>query len=260
MSGAAGSVLGMEQTPAKIALVTGAGSGIGRACAIALAQAGFTVVLSGRRPAAIEEASAEAGSRSVAIPADVADPRSVEALFAQIKGKFGRLDLLFNNAGVNVPAIPLEEITPEQWRSVIDTNLTGSFLCIRQAFLLMKAQSPQGGRIINNGSVSALTPRPNSAPYTASKHGVAGLTKSVSLDGRKYNIACSEVDIGNVNAGLATRMSKGVLQADLSVKPEPTFDMKHLASLVVYMASLPLDANVQNVTLMATKMPLVGRG
>jgi NAD(P)-dependent dehydrogenase (short-subunit alcohol dehydrogenase family) len=187
-------------------------------------------------------------------------PASVAALFAEIKARFGRLDVLFNNAGTSAPAIPLEDLSLDQWRTVLDTNVTGTFLCIQAAFRLMKDQIPRGGRIINNGSISAATPRPNSAPYTASKHAITGLTKSASLDGRKYDIACSQIDIGNAGTPMTARMAKGVLQADLTTKPEPTFDVKHVADAVVYMASLPLEANVQFLTVMATKMPFIGRG
>ncbi len=243
-----------------IALVTGAGSGIGEAVAAALGAAGFTLVLTGRRREPLERVAAAIGPRASAVPADLTDPASVAALFGAVGAKHGRLDLLFNNAGTNAPPIPLEDLTIDQWRAVIDTNLTGVFLCTQHAFRLMKAQSPRGGRIINNGSISATSPRPNSAPYTASKHAVAGLTRATSLDGRKYDIACGQIDIGNTATPMAAKMSGGVLQADLSVKPEPTFDVKHVAEAVVFMAGLPLDANVQTLTVMATKMPFVGRG
>jgi NAD(P)-dependent dehydrogenase (short-subunit alcohol dehydrogenase family) len=244
-----------------IALVTGAGSGIGRAAAIGLAGAGFTVILSGRRMAPLEEAAAEAGRDAVSLTSDVRDPASVAALFAEIEAKFGRLDVLFNNAGVGAPAIPLESISVDQWMAVVETNLTGAFLCTQAAFRIMKRQSPRGGRIINNGSISASAPRPHSAPYTATKHAITGLTKSTSLDGREYDIACGQIDIGNA----ATEMTKpmttnGVLQADGTTKLEPTFDASHVARAVVYMATLPLDANVQFMTVMATKMPYIGRG
>jgi NAD(P)-dependent dehydrogenase (short-subunit alcohol dehydrogenase family) len=244
----------------KIVLVTGAGTGIGKAVALALGAAGYQLVLTGRRQAPLDEVASEAGGGAVAIPADLTDPSSVKSLFAQIKQKFGRLDVLFNNAGTNAPPINLEDLTFEQWKSVIDTNITGVFLCTQEAFRLMKDQTPRGGRIINNGSISASMPRPNSAPYTASKHAVAGLTKSTSLDGRKYDIACGQIDIGNTETPMASQMKKGVLQADLTTKVEPTFDVKHVADAVVYMANLPLEANVQTITVMATKMPLVGRG
>jgi len=244
----------------KIALVTGGGSGIGKAVALALAGAGYRVVITGRRQEALDEIVAEAGGEMVAIPSDLADPDSVAALFAAVKERFGRLDLLFNNAGTNAPAIPLEELTPQQWQAVVNTNISGVFYCTQQAFRIMKDQTPRGGRIINNGSISATAPRPNSAPYTASKHAVLGLTKSTSLDGRKYDIACGQIDIGNTATPMAAQMSKGVLQPDLSIKVEPTFDVKHVAEAVLYMASLPLDANVLNMTVMATKMPFTGRG
>jgi NAD(P)-dependent dehydrogenase (short-subunit alcohol dehydrogenase family) len=245
----------------QIALVTGAGSGIGRASAIALANDGFTVVLSGRRREPLEAAAAEAGNDAVAIPADVRDPASVAALFAQIEQRFGRLDLLFNNAGVSAKAVPLEELELDAWRSVLDTNLTGAFLCTQRAFELMKRQAPRGGRIINNGSISASVPRPLSAAYTAAKHGVTGLTRSTSLDGRPYDIACGQIDIGNAATELTEPMrTTGVLQPDGETRREPTFDVDHVARAVVYMATLPLDANVQFMTVMATKMPFVGRG
>jgi NAD(P)-dependent dehydrogenase (short-subunit alcohol dehydrogenase family) len=245
---------------AKIALVTGAGSGIGRAVALALAQVGFTVVLTGRRLPQLEQVAREAGSASVAVTSDVTDRASVEALFARIAKDFGRLDLLFNNAGISAPPAPLEDVTLEQWQSVIDTNLTGAFLCTQAAFRLMKTQQPRGGRIINNGSVSATTPRPRLVAYTASKHAVTGLTKATSLEGRQHDIACGQIDIGNTATELAAAMTHGTLQADLSVKTEPTFDVKYVADAVVYMAGLPLDANVLFMTVMATKMPFVGRG
>jgi NAD(P)-dependent dehydrogenase (short-subunit alcohol dehydrogenase family) len=245
----------------RIALVTGAGSGVGRASAIALADAGFTVVLSGRRPEPLETAAAEAGNGSVALPADVRDPETVAGLFTEVEERFGRLDLLFNNAGVSAPAVPLEELDFDAWRSVIDTNLTGAFLCTKHAFGLMKHQTPRGGRIINNGSISAYVPRPLSAPYTAAKHGITGLTRSTSLDGRPYDIACGQIDIGNAATELTEPMrATGVLQADGETRLEPTFDVDHVARAVVYMATLPLDANVQFITVMATKMPFVGRG
>ena len=247
-------------TAKKIALVTGAGSGIGEAVALALSGAGFTVVLTGRRRAELERVAGQAKGETLVVPSDLTDPRSVAALFAEIRTAFGRLDVLFNNAGTNAPPIPLEELSVEQWKSVIDTNVTGVFLCTQEAFRLMKDQSPRGGRIINNGSISSTMPRPNSAPYTSSKHAVSGLTRSTSLDGRKYDIACGQIDIGNTATPMAAKMGGGVLQADLSIKPEPTFDVKHVAEAVVYMAGLPLDANVQSITVMATKMPYVGRG
>ena len=244
-----------------VALVTGAGSGIGRASALALAGAGFTVVLSGRRSEPLEAAATEAGHDAVAIPADVRDPAAVAALFAEIADRFGRLDLLFNNAGVTAPAVPLEELELDAWRAVIDTILTGAFLCTQHAFRLMKSQTPLGGRIINNGSISAYVPRPLSAAYTAAKHGVTGLTRSTSLDGRGYDIACGQIDIGNAATELTEPMeTTGALQADGTTRQEPTIDVDHVARAVVYMATLPLDANVQFMTVMATKMPFVGRG
>jgi NAD(P)-dependent dehydrogenase (short-subunit alcohol dehydrogenase family) len=245
----------------RVALVTGAGRGIGRAAAIALAEAGFTVVLAGRNAAALEEAAAAAGHGAVPLTCDVRDPVSVAALFAELDARFGRLDVLFNNAGIGAPPVPLEEITLEQWASVVETNLTGAFLCTQEAFRLMKRQSPRGGRIINNGSISASVPRPHSAPYTATKHAVTGLTRSTSLDGREYDIACGQIDIGNAGTEMTEPMTTtGVPQADGTVKREPTFDVAHVAQAVVYMATLPLDANVQFLTVMATKMPFIGRG
>jgi NAD(P)-dependent dehydrogenase (short-subunit alcohol dehydrogenase family) len=243
-----------------IALVTGAGSGIGEAVAIALASAGFDLVLTGRRREQLDRVAGLIGARAAVVPSDLTDPASVAALFAAVKERHGRLDVLFNNAGTNAPAINLEDLSVEQWRGVIDTNVTGVFLCIQEAFRLMKDQDPRGGRIINNGSISSTMPRPNSAPYTASKHAVTGLTRAASLDGRKYGIAVGQIDIGNTLTPMASRMPGGVLQADLSVKPEPTFDVKHVADAVVYMAGLPLDANVQSMTILATTMPYVGRG
>jgi NAD(P)-dependent dehydrogenase (short-subunit alcohol dehydrogenase family) len=245
---------------ARIALVTGAGSGIGRAVALGLGKAGYTVVLAGRRLPQLEEVAREVGSGSVAATADVTDGASVDALFTRVANDFGRLDLLFNNAGTGSPPAPLEDVTFEQWRSVIDTNLTGAFLCTQAAFRLMKAQQPRGGRIINNGSISATAPRPRMVAYTASKHAITGLTKSTSLEGREHDIACGQIDIGNTATALAAPMAHGTLQADMSLKPEPTFDVKHVADAVVYMASLPLEANVLFMTVMATKMPFVGRG
>jgi NAD(P)-dependent dehydrogenase (short-subunit alcohol dehydrogenase family) len=246
----------------KIALVTGAGSGIGRAVSLALLGEGYAVVLAGRRADALNAtaALAPAESRTVCVPTDVTDPASVRALFEATKTEFGRLDFLFNNAGTGAPAIPLEDLSFEQWRTVVDVNLTGVFLCTQEAFRLMKAQDPRGGRIVNNGSISATAPRPNSAPYTATKHAVTGLTKATSLDGRKYDIACGQIDIGNADTEMAAKMKTGVLQANGTVAVEPTMDVEHVARAVVYMASLPLDANVQFLTVMATKMPLVGRG
>jgi NAD(P)-dependent dehydrogenase (short-subunit alcohol dehydrogenase family) len=245
----------------KIALVTGAGSGIGKAVALALMNEGYAVALTGRRREPLEE-TAQAGKsgKSLVVPADVSDPAAVEALFAAIKQRFGRLDLLFNNAGVNAPAIPIEELPVEKWLAVINANITGVFLCTRAAFALMKDQNPRGGRIINNGSIGAHTPRPNTAPYTASKHAVLGLTKSTALDGRKYDIACGQIDIGNADTGWADKFKAGVVQANGQIAPEPVLDLEHVSKAVLYMASLPLEANVLTMTVMATKMPLVGRG
>ncbi len=247
----------------KVALVTGAGSGIGRASALALLKEGYSVVLAGRRREALDATVAAAGpdgARALAVPADVADESSVRALFERVKSAYGRLDVLFNNAGTGAPPLPLEDLTAELWRHVLDVNLTGTFLCTREAFRLMKSQSPRGGRIINNGSISAHAPRPNSAPYTASKHAVTGLTKSTALDGRKYDIACGQIDIGNAATDMTARMKQGVPQASGAVEPEPTMDVECVARAVVYMASLPLDANVLFLTVMATRMPFVGRG
>jgi NAD(P)-dependent dehydrogenase (short-subunit alcohol dehydrogenase family) len=244
----------------KIALVTGAGSGIGRAVAIALAKARYNLVLAGRRLSQLEEVARQAGPACLPVRADVTDRASIDALFARIANTFGRLDVLFNNAGVGAPPMPLEDLPLEQWRLVMDTNLTGAFLCTQAAFHLMKNQQPRGGRIINNGSISAMVPRPHMIAYTASKHAVTGLTKSTALEGRRYDIACGQIDIGNAATSLATSMITGTLQADLSLKPEPTFDVEHVANAVVYMASLPLEANVLFMTVMATKMPYVGRG
>jgi len=247
----------------RIALVTGAGSGVGKSVALALMKEGYAVVLAGRRKEPLEATAAEGkaiGARALAVPANVADPASVKALFAKTKEAYGRLDVLFNNAGMGAPAVPLEELTYEQWKTVVDTNLTGCFLCTQEAFRIMKSQEPRGGRIINNGSISAHAPRPNSAPYTSTKHAITGLTRSTSLDGRKYEIACGQIDIGNAATDMTTRMKDGVPQANGSVAVEPTMDPKHVANAVVYMASLPLDANVQFLTVMATKMPFIGRG
>jgi NAD(P)-dependent dehydrogenase (short-subunit alcohol dehydrogenase family) len=249
----------MTMTP-KIAVVTGAGSGIGRAVALALAKVGYTLVLAGRKLPPLEEVAREAGPGAIVVTTDVTAPNSVDALFARVAKEFGRLDLLFNNAGTGSPPAPLEEVTFEQWKSVIDTNLTGAFLCTQAAFRLMKTQQPRGGRIINNGSISATTPRPRMVAYTASKHAISGLTKTTSLEGREHDIACGQIDIGNTATALATPMAHGTLQADMSLKPEPTFDVKHVADAVVYMAGLPLDVNVLFMTVMATKMPFVGRG
>ncbi len=247
----------------KIALVTGAGSGIGREVAIALCEAGYSVTLAGRREEPLKETAAlagESGSRTLVVPTDVSEPSSVIALFDKAREEFGRLDVLFNNAGVNVPGISMEDLSFEQWKTVVDVNLTGVFLCAQQAIKLMKSQKPRGGRIINNGSISAHVPRPNSAPYTSTKHAVTGLTRCISLDGRKHDIACGQVDIGNALTEMAQRMTKGVPQANGSVEIEPTMDVKNVASAVVYMASLSLDANVQFMTIMATEMPFIGRG
>ena len=245
----------------KVAIVTGAGTGIGRAAAVALAQAGYAVALAGRRREPLEETAAEtAGAASLVAPTDVADPASVEALFAATKEAFGRLDLLFNNAGLGAPPVPLDELSIEQWQRVVDVNLTGAFLCTQQAIKLMKDQEPRGGRIINNGSISADRPRPNSAPYTATKHAITGLTKSTSLDGRAHDIACGQIDIGNAATPMTAAMSEGMPQADGSIAPEPTFDVAEVGRAIVHMASLPLDANVQFMTIMATKMPYIGRG
>jgi NAD(P)-dependent dehydrogenase (short-subunit alcohol dehydrogenase family) len=250
-------------SPPKIAIVTGAGSGIGKHVAIALAKEGYSVVLAGRRKQPLEAtalAVRQANSQTLALPTDVNDPASVRELFAKTKDAFGRLDLLFNNAGISGRALPLEDLTYEQWKSVVDTNLTGTFLCTQEAFKIMKSQEPRGGRIINNGSISAHSPRPNSAPYAASKHGVTGLTKVTSLDGRRYDIACGQIDIGNASTEMTERMSQGVPQANGTVAVEPTMDSADVARAVVYMASLPLHANVQFMTVMATKMPFIGRG
>jgi NAD(P)-dependent dehydrogenase (short-subunit alcohol dehydrogenase family) len=246
----------------KVAIVTGAGTGIGKAVSLALLEDGYRVALAGRRQEPLERVVAEsaAGRRALAIPTDVRDAQSVQALFAKTREAFGRLDLLFNNAGIGAPGLPLEELSLEQWKAVVNTNLTGVFLCTQEAIRLMKDQEPRGGRIINNGSISAHTPRPNSAPYTATKHAVTGLTKSTSLDGRQYDIACGQIDIGNAHTELAARMANGVPQANGSVAVEPLMDVSHVARAVVHMASLPLDANVQFMTIMATKMPFVGRG
>ena len=245
----------------RVALVTGAGSGIGRASAVALSEAGFTVVLAGRRPEPLGAAAAEVGDDAVAIPCDVRDPDAVRTLFVEIEARLGRLDLLFNNAGTGAPPVPIEDLSFAQWTAVVETNLTGTFLCTQGAFALMKRQSPRGGRIINNGSLSAWVPRPHSAPYAATKHAITGLTRSTSLDGRAHDIACGQIDIGNAATEMTVPMrTKGVLQPDGSSMLEPTIDPAHVARAVVYMATLPLDANVQFMTVMATKMPFVGRG
>jgi len=247
-------------TAARVALVTGAGSGIGRASAQALSQAGFALVLAGRRLQPLEETSALLAGESIAISTDVGDPDSVAALFTTLKKKFGRLDLLFNNAGVGTPNVPVEELSFVQWQAALGANLTGAFLCTQQAFRLMKAQDPRGGRIINNGSISATTPRPNTAPYTATKHAITGLTKSTALDGRAFDIACGQIDIGNAATDMTLKALEGLPQADGRILPEPRMDLDEAARAVAYMASLPLSANVLFMTVMATNMPFVGRG
>jgi len=247
----------------KVALVTGAGTGIGKAVALALLQEGYRVTLTGRRKELLEQAVTEAGTaagQALIVPTDVRDPASVRALFTQTKEAFGRLDVLFNNAGVSAPGIPLEDLSYEQWHAVVDTNLTGAFLCTQEAFKIMKSQDPRGGRIINNGSISAHAPRPNSAPYTATKHAMTGLTKSTALDGRKYDIACGQIDIGNALTEMAAVMTRGVPQANGSLAVEAVMDVQHVARAVLHMAELPLDTNVLFMTIMATKMPFVGRG
>jgi len=247
----------------KVAIVTGGGTGIGRAVALALAGDGYSVAVSGRRSEPLEATAAEgraSGALMLAVTADVGDQASVRALFTRTKDEFGRLDLLFNNAGQFSPSVPLEDLTYEQWQSAVNVNLTGAFMCTQEAFRLMKAQDPRGGRIINNGSISAHAPRPNSAPYTATKHAITGLTKSTSLDGRKYDIACGQIDIGNAATEMTERMAQGVMQANGSIEPEPRMDVEQVARAVLYMASLPLDVNVLFLTVMATKMPFVGRG
>jgi len=247
----------------RIALITGAGSGIGKASAVALARDGWAIVLAGRRKDLLEAAAADVkkvGARALVVPTDVADAVAIRALFAKAKETFGRLDLLFNNAGIGAPAVPMEDLPFEKWKAVVDTNLTGCFICTQEAIKIMKDQTPRGGRIINNGSISAHAPRPNSVAYTSTKHAVTGLTKSTSLDGRKYDIACGQIDIGNAETPLAARMKDGVPQPNGTIMPEPLMDVEHVARAVVYMASLPLDANVQFLTVMATKMPFVGRG
>lgn len=246
-----------------VAIITGGGSGIGKSVAIALAKAGYSVSLAGRRQEALDETEAairDNGGSAVAIQTDITDPKGVDALFSKTVEAFGRVDLLFNNAGMFGSAALLEELTFEDWKAVVDVNLTGAFLCTQAAFRVMKDQDPRGGRIINNGSISSQTPRPNSAPYTATKHAITGLTKSTSLDGRKYDIACGQIDIGNATTDLTAKMKKGVPQADLSINVEPTMSVENVANAVLYMASLPLDANVLTMTVMSTKMPLVGRG
>ena len=252
----------MNSDSSRVAAVTGAGSGVGRQAALAMLDDGYGVALLGRRRSALEETAdlSKARERCLILPADVTDEAAVVAAFGAIAERFGRLDVLFNNAGGNVPPAPLEDLSLEQWQSVVDVNLTGMFLCTREALRIMKRQDPRGGRIINNGSVSAQTPRPFSAPYTATKHAVTGFTKSVALDGRAHDVACGQIDIGNAETPMTARMAQGVLQADLTVAPEPTMDADHVARAVLYMANLPLDANVLTMTVMATKMPLVGRG
>jgi len=249
-------------TNGKIALVTGAGTGIGRAVSLALQSVGYTLVLAGRRAQELEKTAALAtpSSPMLTVPTDVSKPESVQALFARIKEAFGRLDVLFNNAGTGAPGIPMEDLSFAQWNAVVSVNLTGAFLCAQEAIKLMKSQSPRGGRIINNGSISAHVPRPNSAPYTATKHAITGLTKCISLDGRKYDIACGQIDIGNAVTEMTERMTAGVPQANGTSMVEPRMDVRHVAEAVLYMSSLPLEANVQFMTVMATKMPLVGRG
>jgi NAD(P)-dependent dehydrogenase (short-subunit alcohol dehydrogenase family) len=247
----------------KVAIVTGAGSGIGKAVTLTLLDNGYAVVLAGRRRERLEsvvEGAADAAARTLIVPTNVGYPASVKELFAQAHAKFGRLDLLFNNAGIGGPPVPLEDIPFDKWQAVVATNLTGAFLCTQEAFRLMKAQTPRGGRIINNGSISAHAPRPNSSPYTATKHGMTGLTKATALDGRKYDIVCGQIDIGNAATEMTSRMGRGVPQASGELAPEPTFDSRHVAEAVLYMARLPLDANVQVMTIMASKMPFIGRG
>jgi len=246
-----------------VAIVTGAGSGIGKGVSLALLREGYDVVLAGRRRDRLEETAREggtSGSRTLVAPADVSDPEAVRTLFDRAVEAFGRVDLLFNNAGTGAPAVELDQLTPQQWRAVVDVNLSGAFYCTQEAFRVMKAQRPQGGRIINNGSISAHSPRPNSAPYTATKHAITGLTKSTSLDGRPYDIACGQIDIGNAATDMTRAMESGVLQANRTIAPEPRLELDHVAGAVLFMAKLPLDANVQFMTVMATKMPLVGRG
>ena len=246
----------------KVAVVTGAGTGIGKASAIALVKDGYSVAFAGRRLEPLQEAVRESGGgdRAIAVPADVGDPKSVAALFSKVKSTFGRLDVLFNNAGTGAPAIPMEDLTVEQWLNVVNANLNGAFYCTQEAIRIMKAQSPMGGRIINNGSISAHSPRPNTVAYTSTKHAITGLTKSTSLDGRKYDIACSQIDIGNAATPMTERMTKGVLQPGGATMVEPRMDVQHVADAIVFMARLPLDSNVQFMTIMATKMPFIGRG
>jgi NAD(P)-dependent dehydrogenase (short-subunit alcohol dehydrogenase family) len=253
----------MEVSNGKVALVTGAGSGIGRAVSLALYSAGYSVILAGRRASQLDRTAALAGisdNRMLAVPTDVGKPEDVRALFAKTRETFGRLDVLFNNAGIGAPPIPMEDLTYEQWSAVVGVNLTGAFLCSQEAIRLMKTQNPRGGRIINNGSISAHVPRPNSAPYTATKHAISGLTRSISLDGRKHNIACGQIDIGNAATEMTARMADGVQQANGTTMVEPRMDVRNVADAVLYMANLPLDANVQFMTVMATNMPFIGRG
>ena len=247
----------------KVAIITGAGSGIGRSAAIAFLRDGYCVALAGRRTDRLEQTRAEAEvdtARSLVVQTDVSDPASIQRLFAETVRTFGRLDVLFNNAGIGAPAIPLEDLTLDQWKKVVDVNLTAVFLCTQEAFRIMKSQTPRGGRIINNGSISAHAPRPNSAPYTSTKHAITGLTKVTSLDGRKYDIACGQIDIGNAATDLTARFKEGIPQAHGAVTPEPTMEVAHVGRAILQMANLPLDANVQFMTIMATKMPFIGRG
>ncbi|UJJ31967.1 SDR family oxidoreductase [Halopseudomonas maritima] len=253
----------MTASPFKVALVTGAGTGIGRATAIALLKAGYRVALTGRNIDKLQatlEGLDDLADNALAIASNVRDPASVEAVFSEIRNHWGRLDLLFNNAGTGAPPLPLEELSYEHWQATLETNLSGAFLCTQQAFRIMREQTPMGGRIINNGSISATAPRPNSAPYTASKHGMTGLTKATSLDGRKYNIACGQIDIGNAATEMAAPMARGIPQANGEIAVEPTMDVEHVAQAVLHMAELPLESNVQFMTIMATKMPFIGRG
>ena len=253
----------MTQTTTKVALVTGAGAGIGRAAAKALLKGGYQVVLTGRNLEKLRKAISDIGGNEnncLAVTCDVGNPEQVKKLFAETKAKFGRIDVLFNNAGMGAPAIPMEDLTYEQWMNVVNTNLCGAFLCSQEAIRMMKAQSPQGGRIINNGSISAHAPRPMSAPYTATKHAISGLTKTIALDGRPFNIACGQIDIGNAATEMTERMAAGIIQADQSIKVEPRMDVDHVGQAVLHMAQLPLESNILNMTIMATKMPFVGRG
>ena len=253
----------MTQSNHKVALVTGAGAGIGRAAAKALLQGGYQVVLAGRNLEKLQKAISDIGGNDInclAVACDVGNPEQVKKLFSATKQKFGRIDVLFNNAGLGAPAIPMEDLTYEQWMSVVNTNLCGAFLCSQEAIRMMKAQTPQGGRIINNGSISAHAPRPMSAPYTATKHAISGLTKTIALDGRPFNIACGQIDIGNAATEMTERMAAGIIQADQSIKVEPRMDVDHVGQAVLHMAQLPLESNILNMTIMATNMPFVGRG